>query len=139
MGHWHVEIPSNVTFVLCTKWCIGVVVRGRPLTHVRNLLMKPKPFYRAFSFFLLHESSQRGCIMVRKLGDVKADTHGQQWERRLQENGLTWGADSFVKSLRKAVPFLAWSFDTQSVLVHFLPNMCLRVASEITLLGIPPC
>ena len=32
-----------------------------------------------------------------------------------------------------------WSFDTQSVLVHFLPNMCLRVASEVTLLEIPPC
>ena len=46
------------------------------------------------------------------------------------------------------VPFLAlwpvfharrWSFDTQSVLVHFLPNMCLCVASEVTLLEIPPC
>ena len=44
-----------------TKWCIGVVVlRGRPLTHVRNLSMKPEPFYRAFSFFFLHENSQRG-------------------------------------------------------------------------------
>ena len=32
-----------------------------------------------------------------------------------------------------------WAFDTQSVLVHFLPNMCLRVASEVTLLEIPPC
>ena len=25
------------------------------------------------------------------------------------------------------------------MLVHFLPNMCLRVASEVTLLEIPPC
>ena len=48
----------------------------------------------------------------------------------------------------KLVPFLAlwpvfharrWSFDTRSVLVHFLPNMCLCVASEVTLLEIPPC
>ena len=54
-------ISSNVTFAYCTKWCIGVVVlRGRPLTHVRNLSMKPEPFYRAFSFFFLHENSQRG-------------------------------------------------------------------------------
>ena len=63
MGPWHGEISSNVTFAYCTKWCMGVVVlRGRPLTHVRNLSMKPEPFYRAFSFFFLHENSQRGCI-----------------------------------------------------------------------------
>ena len=149
MGHWHGEIPSNVTFAYCTKWCIGVVVlRSRPLTHVRNLSLKPKPFYRAFSFFFLHENSQRGCMRVRKLGDIKADTHSQQWERWLQENGLAWGAESYVTSQRKAAPFLAlwpdfhapqWSFDTQSVLVHFLPNMCLRIASEVTLLGITAC
>ena len=37
MGPWHGEISSNVTFAYCTKRCIGVVVlRGRPLTHVRN-------------------------------------------------------------------------------------------------------
>ena len=76
MGHWHGEISSNATFAYGTKCCIGVVVlRGRPLAHVRNLSMKPKPFYRAFSFFFLHEKSQRGCIRVRKLGDIKADTH----------------------------------------------------------------
>ena len=99
MGPWHGEISSNVTFAYCTKWCIGVVVlRDRPLTHVRNLSMKPKPFYRAFSFFFLHEKSKRGCIRVRKLGDVKADTHSQQWERRLQENGFAWGAESYVTS-----------------------------------------
>ena len=97
MGHWHSEIPSNVTFACCTKWCIGVVVlRGRPLTRARNLSMKPN--IRAFSFFFLHENSQIGCIRVRKLGDVKADTHSQQWERRLQENGLAWGAESYVTS-----------------------------------------
>ena len=63
MGPWHGEISSNVTFAYCTKWCIGVVVlRGRPLTHVRNLSIKPEPFYRAFSFFFLHENSKRGCI-----------------------------------------------------------------------------
>ena len=83
MGHWHGEISSNVTFAYCTKWCIGVVVlRGRPLTHVRNLSMKPEPFYRAFSFPFLHENSQGGCIRVRKLGDIKADTHSHQWEQK---------------------------------------------------------
>ena len=51
-----------------------------------------------FSFFFLQEKSKRGCIRVRKLGDVKADTHSQQWERRLQENGLAWGAESYVTS-----------------------------------------
>ena len=61
--------------------------------------MKPKPFYRAFSLFFLHGNAQRGCIRVRKLGDIKADTHSQQWERRLQENGLAWGAESYVTSL----------------------------------------
>ena len=66
--------------------------------------MKPEPFYRAFSFFLLHENSQRGCIRARKLGNIKADTHSQ---RRLQENGLAWGAESYVTSYRKAAPFLA--------------------------------
>ena len=107
MGHWHGEISSNVTFAYCTKWCIGVVVlRGRPLTHVRNLSMKPEPFYRAFSFFFLHENSQRGWKGLRKLGDIEADTHSQQLERRLQENGLAWGAESYVTSQRKAAPFL---------------------------------
>ena len=99
LGHWHGEISSNVTFVYCTKWCIGVVVlRGSSLTHVRNLSMKPKPFYRAFSFFFLRENSQRGCIRVRKLGDRKANTHSQQWERQLQEKGLALGAESYVTS-----------------------------------------
>ena len=60
--------------------------------------MNPESFYRAFSFFFLHENSQRGCIRVRKLGDIKADTHGQQLERLLQENGLDWGAESYVTS-----------------------------------------
>ena len=97
MGHWHGEITSNVTFAYCTKWCIGVVVlRGRPLTHVRNLSMKPKPFHRAFSFFFLHENSQRGCIRVRKLGDIKADTHSQQWERRYCKKTDSLGATSLT-------------------------------------------
>ena len=96
---------------------------------------KPKSIYRAFSFFFLHENSQRGYIRVRKLGYLKTDTHSQRWERRLQENGLAWGVESCVTSLRKSSPFLAlWPvfhaprrfFGTQSVLVHFLPNMCLR-------------
>ena len=41
------------------------------------------------------------------VSDIKADTHSHQWERRLQENGLAWGAESYVTSLRKAAPFLA--------------------------------
>ena len=146
MGPWHGEISSNVTFAYCTKWCIGVVVlRGRPLTHVRNLSMKPKPFYRAFSFFFLHEKSQRGCIRVRKLGDVKADAHSQQWERRLQENGLAWGAESYVTSycLFLHYDLFFMRSDGLSILKAcsyiFLPNMCLCVASEVTLLEIPPC
>ena len=60
--------------------------------------MKPEPFYRAFSFSFLHENSEGVCIRVRKLGDIKADTHSHQWERRLQENGLAWGAEFYVTS-----------------------------------------
>ena len=68
---------------------------------------KPKTFYSAFSFFFLHENLQRGCIRVRKLGDLKADTHGHRWKRRMQENGLAKGVESYVTSLRKATPLLA--------------------------------
>ena len=66
--------------------------------------------------------------------DLKTDTHSQRWERWLQENGLAWDLESYVTSWRQSAPLLAiWpvfhapraSFDTQSVLVHFLPNRCL--------------
>ena len=109
MGPWHGEISSNVTFAYCTKWCIGVVVlRGRPLTHVRNLSMKPEPFYRAVSFFFSSRKFAERLIRARKLGDIKVDTHSQRLERRLQENGLAWGVESYVTSSeRKAAPFLA--------------------------------
>ena len=69
MGPWHGEISSNVTFAYCTKWCIGVVVlRGRALTHVRNLSMKPEPFYRAFSFFFFTKICREVDKSLRKLG-----------------------------------------------------------------------
>ena len=54
-----------------------------------------------------------------------------------------------------SIPSLPWVFHRQlfkvlrkkneihcmyvCMYVHFMPNMCLRVASEVTLLGIPPC
>ena len=43
---------------------------------------------------------------LRKLGDIKADTHSQRLERRLQENGLAWGVESYVTSLRRLRLFL---------------------------------
>ena len=106
------------------------------------------PFIALFLSFFFTKLRREVDKSLRKLGDIKPDTHSQRLERRLQENGLAWGVESYVTSQRKAAPFLAlwpvfharrWSFDTQSVLVHFLPNMCLRVASEVTLLEIPPC
>ena len=124
------------------------VLRGRPLTHVRNLSVKPKPFYRAFSFFFLHENSQRGCIRVRKFDDIKADTHSHQMGASIARKRTHLGRRVLRHKVAQGCAFscimtcfscTGWSFDTQSVLVHFLPNMCLRVASEVTLLEIPPC
>ena len=46
----------------------------------------------------VHKNSQRGWNGRRKLGNIKANTHSQQFERRLQENGLAWGAESYVTS-----------------------------------------
>ena len=106
------------------------------------------PFIALFLSFFFTKIRREVDKSLRKLGDIKADTHIERLERRLQENGLAWGVESYVTSQSKAAPLLAlwpvfharrWSFDTQSVLVHFLPNMCLRVALEVTLLEIPPC
>ena len=89
--------------------------------------MKPEPFFRAFSFFFLQHEKQTDLFRnlkfhdwlvpadhqtaffftkirrevdksLRKLGDIKADTHNQRLERRLQENGLAWGVESYVTS-----------------------------------------
>ena len=60
--------------------------------------MKPEPFYRAFSFFFFTKIRREVDKSLRKLGDIKADTHSQRLERRLQENGLAWGVESYVTS-----------------------------------------
>ena len=67
------------------------------------------PFIALFLSFSLHENSQRGYIRVRKLGCLKTDTHSQRRERRLQENALAWGVESYVTSQRKSSPSLAQS------------------------------
>ena len=64
-------------------------------------------FIALFLSFFLHENSQRGYIRVRKLGCFKTDTHSQQRERRLQENALAWGVESYVTGQRKSSPPLA--------------------------------
>ena len=60
--------------------------------------MKPKPFYRAFFSFFFTKIRREADKSPRKLGDIKADTHSQRLERRLQENGLAWGVESYVTS-----------------------------------------
>ena len=44
------------------------------------------------------DSCQEVYKSLRKLGDIKADTHSQRLERRLKENGLAWGEESYVTS-----------------------------------------
>ena len=130
MGHWHGEISSNVTFAYCTKGCIDVaVLRGRPLTHVDA---KPQFIYSTFPFFFLHENSQRGCIKgkkVRFFNGKHTVNNGSVDCKETDSLGAQRLTSPACASLRLSVHYELffhaplWFFDTQSVLVHFLPKM----------------
>ena len=94
------EIPSNVTFPFCTKRCIGVaVLHGRPLIHSGGYRWKPKlPLIAFFLSFSSRKLAERLHIIgVRKLSDLTADKHCQQWERWLQVQTHRQVLDSWCK------------------------------------------
>ena len=69
MGHWHAEIPSNVTFGYCTKGCIGVVVlRGRLLIHGGSFSIKD---LNQFIMLFLSFSSRKLAGRVHKGNKVR--------------------------------------------------------------------
>ena len=125
-----------MTFAYCTKWCIDVgVLRGRPLTHVDA---KPQFIYRTFPFFFLHENSQRGCIKGKKFRFFKGRHTQSPMEASIARNRTRLGrsvlphqlaqvcASSCIMSCFSCATRPLWCFDTQSVLIHFLPKMGLR-------------
>ena len=116
-----------------TKGCIDVaVLRGRPLTQVDA---KPKFIYRTFSFFFLHQNSQSGRIKGKKVRCFKGRYPQSTIEGSIARKRTRLGrgvlrhqlaqvcASSCIMSCFHAP---RWSFDTQSLLVHFLPKMGLR-------------
>ena len=110
-------------------------VSGKPLTHVDA---KPKKFiYRTFPFFFLHESLQREreCIKGKTIRCFK-DRHTQstmeasiariqtRLGRGVLRHQLTQACTS--SCIMSCFSCAANTFNTQSVLVHFLPKMGLQ-------------
>ena len=96
---------------------------------------KPKSIYRTFPFFFFSKTHREGTKSKKGLfnGRHTQKTMGaltvRKWTR-LRSQVLY-----YVTSHRKSAPLPSlWpvfrvpraSFDTQSVLLHFLPNICLR-------------
>ena len=76
-------------------------------------------------------------MRVGKSGYLNVDTHSQCWERRLQGNGLAYGVEPYVSSLRKPRAAsctltrlrFAWAamvFRYSKLARAFLHKMCLR-------------
>ena len=135
MGHWQSEISSNMTFAYCTKGCIDVAeLRGRPLTHVDA---KPKFIYRTFPFFFLRENSQRGCIKGKNVKFFKGRYTQSMMEASIARKRTHLGRRVLRQQLAQvcasscimtcfSCAAMVQAFNTQSVLVHFLPKMGLR-------------
>ena len=131
-------VKFQVTFVSFAKWCIGVTVLCiRPLTHDGSLWCKTEiHLQHAFSFFFLHcdENAWRGWTRVRTFRHTRS-TMGASIARK--RTGL--GPRVLRHQLAQTCPTscimtcffffyaLRWSSDTQSVLVHFLPKLCLWI------------
>ena len=136
MGPWHGEISSNVTFAYCTKGCIDVVVlRGRPLTHVRAHRCKTEihlsRFFFLFSLRKLAERVHKGkkvrLFKDRHTQSTMGASIARKWTRLGHRVLLHQPAQVFAFScIMTCFSCARWSFGTQSVLVHFLPKMGLR-------------
>ena len=108
------------------------VLRDRPLSHVMSLSMQNlNPFIAIFLSFSSRKFAER-VHKAKKIRLIERKTHtcndGSVDCKKTDSLGAQSLTSPASASLRLVLPYDLFFIprDTQSVLVHFLPNMCLR-------------